>query len=277
MIDDINFTKYSKNKIFKNLYKSNEIFDEEIEDTNQIIFRIPKDLTKIDNLILCYDGQNLFDSSTSHFGTIFDLESLINSFEDQVKKNFLVISVTSNSKRQFQYNPYPTEGDKNFAVDHIQNIVLKFIPSVKNFLGLNFDQTKFIVAGASMGGLMSIKTSILYPEFENIISLSPAFWFGYPSILNDIEKLSNNTMTYLYTGMKEGHIFGDHVNNIFPNNWDVDFSNNDNFYFSGVKNINDSFELYEKNIKFFVDDNGLHNETSWASAMPEIFLNLLNN
>ena len=92
MIDDINFTKYSKNKIFKNLYKSNEIFDEEIEDTNQIIFRIPKDLTKIDNLILCYDGQNLFDSSTSHFGTIFDLESLINSFEDQVKKNFLVIS-----------------------------------------------------------------------------------------------------------------------------------------------------------------------------------------
>ena len=84
-------------------------------------------------------------------------------------------------------------------------------------------------------------------------------------------------MTYLYTGMKEGHIFGDHVSNIFPNNWDVDFSNNDNFYFSGVKNINDSFELYEKSIKFFVDDNGLHNETSWASAMPEIFLNLLNN
>ena len=125
MIDGINFTKYSKNKIFNNLYKSNEIFDEEIKDTNQIIFRIPKDLTKIDNLILCYDGQNLFDSSTSHFGTIFDLESLINSFEDQVKKNFLIISVTSNSKRQLQYNPYPTRGDKNFAEDHIENIVLK--------------------------------------------------------------------------------------------------------------------------------------------------------
>ena len=277
MIGDINFTKYSNNEIFKNLYKSNKIFDEEIEDTNQIIFRIPNNLNKIDNLILCYDGQNLFDSSTSHFGTIFDLESLINSFEDQVKKNFLIISVTSNSKRQFQYNPYPTVGDKNFAEDHIENIVLKFIPSVKNFLGINFDQTKFIVAGASMGGLMSIKTSILYPEFENIISLSPAFWFGYPSILNDIKKLSHNTMTYLYTGMKEGHIFGDHVSNIFPNNWNVDFSNNDNFYFSGVKNINDSFELYEKSIKFFVNDNGLHNETSWASAMPEIFLNLLNN
>ncbi len=274
MIDGINFTKYSRNKIFKNLYKSNEIFDEKIEDTNQIIFRIPKDLTKIDNLILCYDGQNLFDSSTSHFGTIFNLESLINNFEDQFKKNFLIISVTSNSKRQFQYNPYPEKGDRNFAEEHIKNIVLKFIPSVKNFLDINFDQTKFIVAGASMGGLMSIKTSIIYPEFENIISLSPAFWFGYPGILNDIKNLGNNSTTYLYTGKKEGHIFGDHVKNIFSKNRELDFSNNDNFYFSGVKNINDSLKLNKKNVKFFIDENGLHNEISWASAMPEIFLNM---
>ena len=52
------------------------------------------------------------------------------------------------------------------------------------------------------------------------------------------------------------------------------FSNNDNFYFSGVKNVNDSLALNKKNVKFFIDENGLHNETSWASAMPEIFLNL---
>ena len=52
------------------------------------------------------------------------------------------------------------------------------------------------------------------------------------------------------------------------------FSNNDNFYFSGDKNVNDSLELNKKNVKFFIDENGLHNETSWASAMPEIFLNL---
>ena len=63
------------------------MYDEEIEDTNQIIFRIPKNLNKIDNLILCYDGQNLFDSSTSHFETIFDLESLIKS----IKPDILVV------------------------------------------------------------------------------------------------------------------------------------------------------------------------------------------
>ena len=120
----------------------------------------------------------------------------------------MIISVTSNSKRQFQYNPYPIKDDKNFAEEHIKNIVLKFIPSVKNFLGINLDQTKFIVAGASMGGLMSIKTSIIYPEFENIISLSPAFWFGYPGILYDIKNLGNNSTTYLYTGKKKDIFLG---------------------------------------------------------------------
>ena len=199
---------------------------------------------------------------------------LTNFSEDEFGKNFLIIGITSNEKRHIQYNPYPKENEINHAETHIKNIVLDFLPSVLNHLNVNFENTNQIVAGASMGGLMSIKTSILFPQFRNIISLSPAFWFGYPGILNDIKNLGNNSTTYLYTGKKEGHIFGDHVKNIFPKNRDLDFSNNDNFYFSGVKNVNDSLELNKKNVKFFIDENGLHNETSWASAMPEIFLNL---
>ena len=48
MIDDINFTKYSKNKIFKNLYKSNQIYDE-IEETDRFTI-VPID--SLDNLKL---------------------------------------------------------------------------------------------------------------------------------------------------------------------------------------------------------------------------------
>ena len=73
MNQEISFTNYSDDKDFKNLFTSNEIFDEQISETNKILFRIPNDFSQIDNLILTYDGQNLFDSSTSHFGTIFDL------------------------------------------------------------------------------------------------------------------------------------------------------------------------------------------------------------
>jgi predicted alpha/beta superfamily hydrolase len=275
MNQHISFTNYSDDKNFKNLFISNEIFDEQINEKNKILFRKPDDFSHIDNMILTYDGQNLFDSSTSHFGTIFDLENILRIIEDEFGKNFLIIGITSNEKRHIQYNPYPKENEINHAERHIKNIVLNFLPSVLNYLNINLDNTNQIVAGASMGGLMSMKTSILFPQFSNIISLSPAFWFGYPSVLHDIKNLSNESSTYLYTGKKEGHIFGDHVKNIFPNNWDLDFSNNDDFYYSGVKNIKDSFDSNNKKVIFSFQENGRHNETSWATAIFEILGKLI--
>ena len=275
MDQHISFSKYSDDKDFKNLFTSNEIFDEQINEKNKILLRTPCDFSHIDNLILSYDGQNLFDSSTSHFGTIFDLENILQTIEDEFGKNFLIIGITSNEKRHIQYNPYPKENEINHAETHIKNIVLNFLPSVLNYLNINLEDTSQIVAGASMGGLMSIKTSMMFPQFRNIISLSPAFWFGYPSILNDVKNLSNESSTYLYTGKKEGHIFGDHVKNIFPNNWDLDFSNNDNFYYSGVKNIKESLDSNNKKVIFSFQDNGSHNETSWAKAILEIFGKLI--
>ena len=275
MDQHISFSKYSDDKDFKNLFTSNEIFDEQINEKNKILLRTPCDFSHIDNLILSYDGQNLFDSSTSHFGTIFDLENILRTIEDEFGKNFLIIGITSNEKRHIQYNPYPKENEINHAETHIKNIVLNFLPSVLNYLNINLEDTSQIVAGASMGGLMSIKTSMMFPQFRNIISLSPAFWFGYPSVLNDVKNLSNESSTYLYTGKKEGHIFGDHVKNIFPNNWDLDFSNNDNFYYSGVKNIKESLDSNNKKVIFSFQDNGGHNETSWATAILEILGKLI--
>ena len=275
MDQHISFSNYSDDKDFKNLFTSNEIFDEQINEKNKILLRTPCDFSHIDNLILSYDGQNLFDSSTSHFGTIFDLENILQTIEDEFGINFLIVGVTSNEKRHIQYNPYPKKNEINHAETHIKNIVLKFLPSVLNYLNINLENTSQIVAGASMGGLMSIKTSIMFPQFRNIISLSPAFWFGYPSVLNDVKNLSYESSTYLYTGKKEGHIFGDHVKNIFPNNWDLDFSNNDDFYYSGVKNIKESLDSNNKKVIFSFQDNGSHNETSWATAILEILGQLI--
>ncbi len=275
MDQHISFSNYSDDKDFKNLFTSNEIFDEQINEKNKILLRTPCDFSHIDNLILSYDGQNLFDSSTSHFGTIFDLENILQTIEDEFEKNLLIIGITSNEKRHIQYNPYPKKNEINHAETHIKNIVLNFLPSVLNYLNINLENTSQIVAGASMGGLMSIKTSIMFPQFRNIISLSPAFWFGYPSVLNDVKNLSNESSTYLYTGKKEGHIFGDHVKNIFPNNWDLDFSTNDDFYYSGVKNIKESLNSNNKKVIFSFQDNGSHNETSWATAILEILGKLI--
>ena len=93
MRTNIAFSRYSEDKEFNNLYISNKILDEILEESNNIIFRVPENLEKIDNLILCFDGQNLFDPRTSHFGTIFDLDKIIRNFENQSNKIFLIIHI----------------------------------------------------------------------------------------------------------------------------------------------------------------------------------------
>ena len=72
----LTFTPYSAKKKFKNLYISNEIVDDELKDVNKVLVRIPNTEMPITDLLLCFDGQNLFDENTSHFGSIFNLENL---------------------------------------------------------------------------------------------------------------------------------------------------------------------------------------------------------
>ena len=60
MNQNISFLNYSDDEDFNNLFTSNEIFDEKINEKNKILFRTPGDFSRIDNLILTYDGQNLF-------------------------------------------------------------------------------------------------------------------------------------------------------------------------------------------------------------------------
>jgi enterochelin esterase-like enzyme len=133
---------------------------------------------------------------------------------------------------------------------------------------------KKIVMGASMGGLMSIKTGILNPSFENIISLSPAFWFGFPGIVNDLNNLNKKSICNLSVGTKEGNIFGDQVKNIFPKEWDLDFSNNNDFYISGVKKIEEELKLNNIKTNFVFKEKGQHNETHWNPILREFLVSI---
>jgi len=268
----VDFSTYSQEEKFNNLYLSEEIFDEELKDSNKILVRTPNPQKPISDIVLSFDGQNLFDKETSQFGYYFNLESLLESFEEEQDKNILIIAITSNQKRQVQYNPYP-RGNSQVCLNHLKKIHNEFIPAAIEHFNLNISNAKRHVLGASMGGLMALKFSIINPEFTNVICLSPAFWYGFPGILKDIPKIGGNTFIHLYTGKKEGHIFGDKVGNIFPSEWKLDFSTNDNFYLSGVNAI--ELKLNENNIshEYFIDEDGLHNEEHWRKNLIKYFQN----
>jgi len=265
------FSEYDQS--LKNISISQPIVDVDIEDTNSVIIRYPK-FKQVTHLILSFDAQNLFLKEKSGYGYFMDLENILQEQEDKTSNGYFVLGVTSNSSRKMQYNPYPRVKGTNYAVRHIDNIMNDFLPQIIGDYDIDYNYVNKIVLGSSMGGLMSFKTSILYPQFDNVISFSPAFWYGFPGIEEDLQHLSQNTLCNLSVGTDEGEIFGDEARNIFPNEWELDFSNNDNFYISGVNRILEI--LKQRNIKtnFVFQDSGKHNEETWSFIFKEFLKSL---
>jgi len=265
------FSEYDQS--LKNISISQPIVDVDIEDSNSVIIRYPK-FKRVTHFILSFDAQNLFLKEKSGYGYFMDLENILQEQEDKTNNGYFVLGVTSNSSRKMQYNPYPRVKGANYAVRHIENIMNDFLPQIIGDYDIDYNYVNKIVLGSSMGGLMSFKTSILYPQFDNVISFSPAFWYGFPGIEEDLQYLSQNTLCNLSVGTDEGEIFGDEARNIFPNEWELDFSNNDNFYISGVNRILEI--LKQRNIKtnFVFQDSGKHNEETWSFIFKEFLKSL---
>ena len=265
------FSEYDQS--LKNISISQPIVDVDIEDTNSVIIRYPI-FKRVTHFILSFDAQNLFLKEKSGYGYFMDLENVLQEQEDKTNNGYFVLGVTSNSSRKMQYNPYPRVKGTNYAVKHIDNIMNDFLPQIIGDYDIDYNYVNKIVLGSSMGGLMSFKTSILYPQFDNVISFSPAFWYGFPGIEEDLKYLSQNTLCNLSVGTDEGEIFGDEARNIFPNEWELDFSNNDNFYISGVNRILEI--LKQRNIKtnFVFQDSGKHNEETWSFIFKEFLKSL---
>ena len=181
------FSEYDRT--LKNISISQPMVDVDMEDTNSLIIRYPK-FKRVTHLILSYDAQNLFLKQKNGFGYFMDLETTLQAQEDDTNNGYFVIGVTSNSSRKIQYNPYPRDGKTNYAIKHIDNIMNEFLPQIIGDYDIDYNEVKKIVLGSSMGGLMSFKTSILYPQFDNVISFSPAFWYGYPGIEEDLQERS---------------------------------------------------------------------------------------
>ena len=161
------FSEYDKS--LDNVYSSQPVVDINLSDTNNYLVRFPK-FKQVTHIILAFDAENLFLKEKSAYGYFFNLESLLSELEESENRGYFVVATTSNSNRQQQYNPYPRDGRENFAIKHIKSIFETHLPQICSDYDIEISNLKKIVMGASMGGLMSIKTSILYPTFDNIIS-----------------------------------------------------------------------------------------------------------
>jgi len=202
-------------------------------------------------VLYMHDGQNIFDDHTAGFGE-WGVDECLDSLINDGKPACIVVGIDNGPKRLNEYNPFAFgdfgagEGDQ--YLDFITHILKPFIDKKYRTLP---SKENTIIAGSSMGGLISYYAMIKQPQvFGKAGIFSPAFWMA-PAINSLTDSLAGrvNGKFFFYMGGKEGETY-----------------------------INDMVTIQEllgeksaSMIYSVVDDEGMHNEKAWRKWFAEFY------
>ena len=197
------------------------------------------------------DGQNIFDEQTAAFGEWGVDESL-----DSLIKNgmpaCIVVGIANGANRMNEYNPYAFrnygKGTGDEYVDFLAKTLKPFIDERYRTL-TNKENT--IIAGSSMGGLISYYALLKYPHvFGKAGIFSPAFWTasGIEKLTDSLERKINSKL-FFYIGGLEGEKYVHDMNKI-------------------VEKLG---KHSDATIYAVIDPLGMHNEKAWHEWFPAFY------
>ena len=202
-------------------------------------------------VLYMHDGQNIFDEYTAGFGE-WGVDECLDSLINAGKQACIVVGIDNGPKRFNEYNPFAFrdfgEGEGDQYLDFITQTLKPFIDKKYRTLP---SKENTIIAGSSMGGLISYYAMIKKPQiFGKAGIFSPAFWTA-PAInsLTDSLAAKVNGKFFFYMGGQEG---GSYINDMIT-----------------IQEL-----LGEKSaamIYSVVDDEGMHNEKAWRKWFAEFY------
>ena len=198
-----------------------------------------------------HDGQNIFDAYTSGFGE-WGVDECLDSLIKKGKPACIVIGIDNGPKRFIEYNPYEfRQYGKGEGDQYLEFLVQTLKPFIDKQYRTLSSKENTIIAGSSMGGLISYYAMLQYPGvFGKAGIFSPAFW-TVPII---------KTVTNTLAGKMDGKFF---------------------FYMGGLEGgtyITDMEEVQEilgRNsramIYSVIDPESSHNEQAWRKWFAEFY------
>jgi Predicted hydrolase of the alpha/beta superfamily len=206
------------------------------------------------------DGKSLFFDDK--YSALNKLESL---FTAQQTPEVILVGVESN-KRADDYTPwyasaisakYDDFGGK--GGQYLAFVVNSLKPYIASKYHVDTDYHNNGIAGASIGGLISLYAAFLYPEeFGKIGAISPSVWYErFIEYMKQEALPVENKKIYLDVGSEEG--FGK------PNPLDHMVE-----YVKEAYEILKSKGLHEKNLKLFIEEAVVHNEEVFRNRFPYV-------
>lgn len=143
-------------------------------------------------VIYMQDGQNLFDSSTAYGGVEWKIDETLSRLMDvdSIKK-VIVVGIWNSPKRFLEYDPAKafqklpektqTQLEKEFdgrplSDQYLQFIVKELKPFIDDHFRTQKDRNNTMVAGSSMGGLISMYALFEYPDIFSSAACISTHW-----------------------------------------------------------------------------------------------------
>jgi metallo-beta-lactamase class B len=202
-------------------------------------------------VLYMHDGQNIFDNFTAPYGE-WGVDECLDSLIKNGRQPCIVVGIENDSHRMNEYNPCNHEefgkGEGKQYVDFIATTLKPYVD--KHYRTLSAKENT-IIAGSSMGGLISYYAMLKYPDvFAKAGIFSPSFWAA-----DGIDRFTDSL-----GGKLNGKMF---------------------FYvgeYEGKEMVSDMMRIQEKIGKnsssmlyAVIDKEGKHNEATWQKWFPEFY------
>lgn len=130
---------------------------------------------------LLQDGQNVFDESTSAFGTEWGVDEVAERLiSEQAIEPVILVAVYNSQGRVEEYTPFPNAEDTGGSAELYRDfLVHDVIPFLEAQYSVSAWPERRAVIGSSLGGLISLFLGWTTPQTFGLIgALSPSLWWG---------------------------------------------------------------------------------------------------
>lgn len=157
-----------------------------------------------------FDGHNVFFDRDATYGKSWGM----NKYMRRTRKQMIIVAVECNHKgnsRLQEYSPVDFENEYLGKITGKGDIYMRWlVETLKPFIDSHYrtlpDREHTLIAGSSMGGLMSLYAVCVYNHvFQRAACLSPSIWVDYDKVMALIEgaQVQSDTCIYMDYGSRE--------------------------------------------------------------------------
>ncbi len=184
------------------------------EKPRRLYVYLPKDYGKSDErypVLYMFDGHNVFYDSHATYGKSWGMKEYL----EKTQQKLILVAVECNPegwRRLFEYSPWDFHAPKPIGgVEGLGRVTMDWLttelkPEIDRTYRTLADREHTLIAGSSMGGLMSIYAVTAYNTvFSGAAALSPSLWVS-PSKMKELIRtapIAPGTRIYLDMGTDE--------------------------------------------------------------------------